>query len=79
MNVPYELRPFDAAGTQLPTIERYATSDASIISQAGTIAKRNAGPVDIARAGDSSWDDRYLTTAAPSEHHAKGFRTERLA
>jgi hypothetical protein len=78
MSQIYELRPFDTDGKQLATIERWANSDAAIIGQAGTMAKANDGPVDIARAGDVSWDERYLTTASPSKIHAKGFRTERL-
>lgn len=74
----YELRPFDENGCELPAIERRAKYDASIIGQAGTIAKANNGPVDIARVGLEPWAHRYITTASPSEFHAKGYRTERL-
>lgn len=52
-------------------------------NRAGTIAKQNNGPVDLAYAYEAGgvgqdWADRYITTAAPSEYHAKGFRFERL-
>lgn len=74
----YQFRPFGELLEELPSIERYAPSDAAAIARAGTIAKRNQGPVDIAVAGDAPWDERYITTVAPSEFHAKGFRAERL-
>lgn len=51
---------------------------------AGRLAKRINGPVDIARSeGEFSsvaapWESRYVTTASPSEHHASGYRFERL-
>ena len=44
----------------------------------GRISKRCGGPVDLARSTDEPWADRYITTAAPSEHHASGYRLERL-
>lgn len=67
----------DAAGAEVRTIESFV-SDAAAKGAAGRLAKRIKGPVDIARAGSSSWNNRYLTTAAPSEYHASGFRFERL-
>lgn len=45
---------------------------------AGKLAKQANGPVDLARAGDGPWQDRYITTAAPCEHRASGYRMERL-
>lgn len=59
------------------TTERM-TSDSAARAKAGRIAKRINGPVDLARAGSAEWADRYITTANPSEHHAAGFRFERL-
>lgn len=59
------------------TFERFA-SDAAAKSFAGRMARRIKGPVDLARAGGADWDERYLTTAAPSDFHASGFRFERL-
>lgn len=53
-------------------------SDAAAKAKAGRIAKAMGGPVDLARAGSADWSERYLTTAAPSEFHASGFRFERL-
>ncbi len=45
---------------------------------AGRLAKRNNGPVDLARVGETEWADRYVTTASPSAFHAAGFCFERL-
>lgn len=53
-------------------------NEASAKARAGRLAKRNGGPVDLARAGTSDWSRRYITTAAPSEFHASGYRFERL-
>lgn len=52
-------------------------------SRAGTLAKQNNGPVDLAYAYESGgvgqdWNERYVTTAAPSEYHASGVRFERI-
>jgi hypothetical protein len=52
--------------------------DSAAKAKAGSLAKRSNGPVDLAYAGDADWPDRYITTAAPSEYHAKGYRFERL-
>ncbi len=79
MTQQYEFRLFgpDAAGPE--TVEYHSLrSDASAKSKAGRLAKRTDGPVDLARAGAADWNDRYMTTAAPSEYHAAGFRFERL-
>ncbi len=53
-------------------------TDMAALGRAGRLAKRNGGPVDLARAGDDPWADRYITTAAPSEFHASGYCFERL-
>jgi hypothetical protein len=53
-------------------------------AHAGRLAKQVNGPVDLARAFDPpeqptrDWSSRYITTASPSEHHAAGYRFERL-
>jgi hypothetical protein len=47
-------------------------------SHAGSLAKRNGGPVDVAYHSTKHWEERYVTTAAPSEYHATGYRCERL-
>lgn len=46
-------------------------------AHAGKLAKQCGGPVDLARIGDRPWSSRYVTTALPSEHHAKGYCFER--
>ncbi len=51
---------------------------ASAKSKAGSLAKKHNGPVDLAYAGNEPWNERYLTTARPSEYHKKGFSFERL-
>lgn len=47
-------------------------------AHAGRLAKQSRGPVDVAFNSGLEWDARYITTAMPSEHHAKGYRLERL-
>lgn len=47
-------------------------------NRAGSLAKKNNGPVDLAYAGDEPWEDRYITTASPCEYSVRGFRHERL-
>lgn len=46
---------------------------------AGKLAIKLDGPVDIAyyEAG-VRWNERYITTASPSEFHKAGYRFERL-
>lgn len=53
-------------------------SDSAARSYAGRLAKKTSGPVDLARAGDGKWEDRYLTTAEPSDYHVAGYRFGRL-
>jgi hypothetical protein len=66
------------------TLERanITTKDFEETSQAkahaGRLAKKMGGPVDLAKAGGGEWADRYITTAAASEHHTAGYRFERL-
>lgn len=60
------------------TYERFA-SDSAARAKAGRLAKKINGPVDLARAGGAEWNERYITTANPSEYHAAGYRFERLA
>lgn len=47
-------------------------------SWAGRMAKRIDAPVDIAYSNDLPWNDRYVTTAAPSVFNTTGYRFERL-
>ncbi|TGT90865.1 hypothetical protein EN804_05890 [Mesorhizobium sp. M8A.F.Ca.ET.161.01.1.1] len=53
-------------------------SDSAARAKAGRMAKRNNAPVDIALAGAAPWNERYITTASPSDFHASGYRFERL-
>jgi hypothetical protein len=51
----------------------------SVKRAAGILSKTHNGPVDIAYADDRyPWDERYMTTAMPSEYHKSGYRFERL-
>lgn len=52
--------------------------DSAARAKAGRLAKKINGPVDIAIAGGGDWNDRYMTTASPSEFHSSGYRFERL-
>jgi len=47
--------------------------------KAGTLAKQNNGPVDLAYADDRyPWNERYITTATPSKYVKGGFQLERI-
>lgn len=74
----FELRPFDEDGREMGTVFIQKATDNAARSHAGRVAKINGGPVDLARAGNAEWSDRYITTASPSEFHAAGYRFERL-
>ena len=54
------------------------SGDSAARARAGRYAKRFKGPVDLALAGGAEWNERYITTANPSEYHAAGYRLERL-
>lgn len=63
----------------VPTITTVPFEEAAQAkAHAGKLAKQCGGAVDIARIGDRPWSSRYLTTAMPSEFHAKGYRLERI-
>ena len=53
-------------------------SESAARNAAGRQSKENGGPLDLCFEGDEPWDERYITTAAPSEFHKTGFRFERL-
>lgn len=67
----------DAAGAEVRTVETFV-SDSAAKNAAGRLSKRIKGPVDIARAGDAPWSERYLTTASPADCWAAGYRFERI-
>lgn len=54
------------------------SGDSAARAKAGRLALRIDGPVDLAIAGAADWNDRYVTTASPSEYHSTGYRFERL-
>jgi hypothetical protein len=54
-------------------------SESAVRAKAGRMAKRFNGPVDLALAGNAEWNERYMTTASPSEFHSAGYRFERLS
>lgn len=60
----------------ISTMEFEETAQAR--THAGKLAKKMGGPVDLAKAGDGEWSERYITTAAASEYHTAGYRFERL-
>ena len=69
--------PGEVADRATVTTVRVANEQAAR-GRAGRLAKRRGGPVDLARAGTSAWEKRYVTTAAASEYHTSGYRFERL-
>lgn len=75
----YELKHYgrDAAGKEV-TEYVHRRCDASIRSYAGRLSKVVEGPVDIAHYSNRDWNERYITTAMPSEYHVSGYRLERL-
>lgn len=58
-------------------VEDYV-SESAARNAAGRQAKQDNGPCDLAHNGDEPWEERYITTASPSEYHATGYRFERL-
>lgn len=74
----FEFVCYDENADEIGTETLRLRGDSSAKAKAGRLAKRNNGPVDLAYAGDADWADRYITTAAPSEFHASGYRFERL-
>ena len=74
----YEFVEFDGEGRELDRHILRKSSDSAARAQAGRMAKASGGLVDLARAGNVEWNDRYLTTASPSEFHSTGYRFERL-
>lgn len=74
----FEFHQFDENSDPIACTVEDFKSDSSARSRAGTLAKQNGGPVDLARVGESEWADRYITTASPSPHHTAGYRCERL-
>jgi hypothetical protein len=80
MGLQFEFHAF-AGGTAIHPVvtTRTLTGDQAARAQAGRLAKKIEGPVDLARVGAEEWSERYLTTANPSDWHASGYRFERLA
>lgn len=83
-HILFTFRQFDADVNPIgDDVELYCSDKQAARDRAGNMAKRNKGPCDLAYAAvgplaDKHWNDRYITTAAPSEHHARGFRFERV-
>jgi len=78
----FRIFPADEYGRMLEgreTIEFHDLVDVTAAKRkTGSLAKANNGPIDLAWAGDAPWNDRYITTASPSEFHQSGYRFERL-
>lgn len=84
-NIQFEMRGFGNEGEGIlpdhnPEVRIESLRDiAAAKGKAGRFAKQINGPVDLAYAGDEPWNERYLTTAAPSIYHKSGYRFERLS
>lgn len=78
----FRIFPADEFGAMKTSDERTECEDlrdiAAAKGRAGRFAKNFNGPVDLAYAGNEPWDERYITTASPSEYHKSGYRFERL-
>jgi hypothetical protein len=74
----FELHDFSGEASLAVVTTLRLKSDSAAKAAAGRLAKRNGGPVDLAFAGGAEWNERYITTAAPSPYHASGYRFERL-
>lgn len=74
----YEFRVYPEGGEEANSESGMYRSDSSARAHAGTLAKRFNGPVDLATNEAGLWEDRYMTTASPSEFHVTGYRFERL-
>ena len=61
------------------TETRLLRGDGAARMNAGRLARKNGGPVDLAYAGNAEWEERYITTASPCEFTKSGARFERLA
>lgn len=80
MKQQYEVKHYGELGAGLETVEiLHTTGDNAARQYVGRLALRICGPVDLARAGVSEWNERYLTTAEPSEFNAAGYRHVRIA
>lgn len=77
----FEFRAFgpDAAAGRPEVTLKTLRGESAARSFGGRMAKRTGGPVDIAYGGDQPWEDRYISTASPSEFHAMGYGFERLS
>ena len=67
----------DGGGKEVIEYQRF-NSDSAARSYVGRLSKKIGGPVDLARAGGAEWNERYMTTASPSEYHATGYQFLRL-
>lgn len=83
----FRVFPADANGRFLQdkefTLEEEWQDRTAARNRAGRLAKQNNGPVDLAEAyvpGEigQDWNDRYVTTARPSQYTKTGFEFERL-
>jgi hypothetical protein len=75
----YELRPFDGELKELAPIFEELRNDSAAKSRAAVLVRKNGGPVDLAYADGRDWNERYLTTAHPSDFHSNKVRFGRVA
>jgi hypothetical protein len=83
INFEFRVFPADESGVMHTAAEFTEFADLADLTaakrKAGSLAKANNGPVDLAYADERHpWNERYVTTAAPSEFHKSGYRFERL-
>lgn len=75
----FELVIYDADAKYVRSEGGSFKSDSAAKGYAGRMSKNMGGPVDVAFLDGRPWDERYITTAMPSEFHSTGYRFERLS
>lgn len=72
----FYLEAFPDDGSLGESVNHYV-SEGVAVSRALAMAKRLGQPVDVRYPAGASENERYIGTASPSEHHAKGARFSR--
>jgi hypothetical protein len=70
---------YDENLEELDSVVVQSVSASAAVGRAGTLCKKNNGPIDVAHTGPEDWSYRYVTTVSPSEYHVKGYTQERLS
>ena len=72
----YEMR--IGYGESLKVTEFYAVDKAAARDRVGRLAAREKCGIDLYYAGAGDLNDRYISTAAPTDQTKRGYRFERI-